>query len=137
MRAIGQADGDLQVSGESEQGSAIAEFVMVASLAVLFFAAVLQIAFMFYTQNMLQDAAASGARYGTYMDTSTTEAIARTEELVHRALPAAYPVEVSSTVVDRNGVQSLQVTVSGPLPLLGPFGVPDTLSATGHAIMQG
>lgn len=121
---------------ERERGSATSEFVMVSALVVLFFALVLQIAFALYTKNMLVDAASSGARYGTLFDNSPADAQTRAQELIGRSLPNGYPAQITVHTSTYQGIETLEVTISGPLPLLGPWGVADTLSGTGRAVIQ-
>lgn len=123
-------------SSSADAGNATAEFVMVIGLVVLLFAGVLQVAFVLYTRNMMVDAAASGARYGTLLDRSYEEGAVRTRELLEDNLPVSGTAEVSYQVVNHNGIQMLEMQVNAPLPILGPFGIPHTLTVSGHAALQ-
>lgn len=120
----------------SETGNATAEFVMVISLVILLFAGILQLAFILHTRNMLQDAVSAGARYGTLLDRRYEDGVARAQELGEQNLPDGYASKVSSSVTEVQGIPMLQVTAQAPLPLIGPFGLPDTLKVSGHAIIQ-
>lgn len=122
---------------QGEEGNATAEFVMVSALVVLFFALVLQIAFAFYTKNMLVDAASSGARYGTLYQNSASDALERTRSLLNESLPFGYPADIQVAYSTYQGVETLEVTVVGPLPLLGPWGPAQSLRGTGRAVVQG
>lgn len=122
---------------QGEEGNATAEFVMVSALVVLFFSLVLQIAFALYTKNMLVDAASSGARYGTLYQNSASDALERTRSLLNESLPFGYPADIQVAYSTFQGVQTLEVTVVGPLPLLGPWGLADSLTGKGRAVVQG
>lgn len=123
-------------SNSAEAGNATTEFVMVIGLVVLLFAGVLQVAFVLYTRNMMVDAAASGARYGTLLDRSYEDGAVRTRQLLDDNLPVGGTTEVSYQVVNHSGVQMLEMRVNAPLPIIGPFGVPHTLTVSGHAALQ-
>lgn len=120
----------------NDSGNATTEFVMVSTMVMLFFLVVLQIAFALYTKNMLVDAATSGARYGTLHNNSAGEASQRTQQLINQSLPFGYPAEISVTTSSVNAVQVLHVSVSGPLPIVGPWGIPQTLTGNGQAVIQ-
>lgn len=120
----------------NERGNATAEFVMVSALVVFLFLGVLQVAFALFTRNVVQDAASQGARYGALLDRTPQDGAQRTEELIYSVLPTSYPVSVSSSVVQWQGVQAVQVRVDAAVPLLGPIGVPASWEVTGHAVLQ-
>ena len=128
--------GSSKSSNLADAGNATAEFVMVIGLVVLLFAGVLQVAFVLYTRNMMVDAAASGARYGTLLDRTYEDGAVRTRQLLTDSLPTGGVANVSYQVVNQNGVQMLEMQVNAPLPILGPFGVPNTLTVSGHAALQ-
>lgn len=120
---------------ESERGDASTEFVMVGALLVLLTVAILQVSFAFYTRTMLVDAAAAGARYGTMRDRTPQEGTERTREMIRGVLPASYAQDVSyRESTDATGVRTLEVTVKSPLPVLGPWGFPESIVVSGHAI---
>lgn len=120
----------------TDRGNATTEFTMVASLVMLFFFVVLQVAFALYTKNMLVDAAVSGARYGTLYNNSVADAHSRTAQLIQQSMPYGYDAEISVTTIQQNNTEILEVSVNGPLPLIGPWGVPQTLSGKGQAVIQ-
>ena len=128
--------GSSKSSNSADAGNATAEFVMVIGLVVLLFAGVLQVAFVLYTRNIMVDAAASGARYGTLLDRTYEDGAVRTRQLLTDSLPTGGASNVSYQVVNQNGVQMLEMQVNAPLPILGPFGVPNTLTVNGHAALQ-
>lgn len=122
--------------GDSERGNVTAEFVMVSVLVMMLFAVVLQIAFALYAKNIMIDAASAGSRYGTLLDRSEADGRARTQEILAGTLPDVYETSVSSSVVNVNGVQALEIRVKGTLPVVGPFGFDQGIEVTGHAIVQ-
>lgn len=109
---------------------------MVSTLVLLMFLSILQVAFAMHTRNILQDAASQGARYGALFDRTAAEGEERTQELISYALPQSYQTEISSTVTNWHGVEALQVTVTAPIPLIGPIGIPGQWEVTGHAVLQ-
>lgn len=120
---------------DSERGDASTEFVMVGALLVLLTMAILQVSFALYARTMLVDAAAAGARYGTMRDRTPQEGMERTRQLIEGALPSSYAENISyRQSSDSTGVRTLEVTVKSPLPVLGPWGFPDSIEVKGHAI---
>ena len=119
---------------DSERGDASTEFVMVGALLVLLTMAILQVSFALYTRTMLVDAAA-GARYGTMRDRTPQEGMERTRQMIEGVLPSSYAENISyRQSSDSTGVRTLEVTVKSPLPVLGPWGFPDSIEVKGHAI---
>ena len=123
-------------SPENERGNATAEFVMVSSLVVLLFLGVLQVAFALFTRNVLQDAASQGARYGAMLDREPADGEERTHDLLYSVLPDRYSTTISSSITQWQGVEAVQITVTAPVPLLGPFGVAAQWEVSGHAVVQ-
>ena len=120
---------------DSERGDASTEFVMVGALLVLLTMAILQVSFALYARTMLVDAAAAGARYGTMRDRTPQEGMERTRQLIEGVLPSSYAENISyRQSSDSTGVRTLEVTVKSPLPVLGPWGFPDSIEVKGHAI---
>ena len=120
---------------DSERGDASTEFVMVGALLVLLTMAILQVSFALYARTMLVDAAAAGARYGTMRDRTPQEGMERTRQMIEGVLPSSYAENISyRQSSDSTGVRTLEVTVKSPLPVLGPWGFPDSIEVKGHAI---
>lgn len=120
----------------SDRGNVTAEFVMVSMLVLMLFGVVLQISFALYTHNILIDAASSGARYGTLLDRTSSDGVTRTEQIIQNSLPDIYRTSVSSSVVNAEGTQALEITVEATLPVVGPFGFDQGMEVSGHAIIQ-
>ena len=123
-------------SPENERGNATAEFVIVSALVVLLFLGVLQVAFALFTRNVLQDAASQGARYGAMLDREPADGEERTHDLLYSVLPDRYSTTISSSITQWQGVEAVQITVTAPVPLLGPFGVAAQWEVSGHAVVQ-
>ena len=118
----------------SERGDASTEFVMVSALLVLLTVAILQVSYAFYTRNILLDAASAGARYGTLYDRTPEEGRERAEQIIRGNLPENYAQDVHTSVyADPSGIRILEVHVTAPLPVLGPWGFPGSISVSGHA----
>ena len=115
------------------RGSAAVDFVLVSVLLTLMFAGVLQLALALHVRNTLVDAAGEGARYGALVGRDSSDAEARTEQLIASALSDRLADDVSASVEQVDGVQTVVVLVRAPLPVLGLVG-PRSLELTGHAV---
>ncbi|MFF0988346.1 TadE/TadG family type IV pilus assembly protein [Kocuria nitroreducens] len=120
---------------ETERGSAVVEYLMVAGLVAMIFAATLQLALALHVRNTLIDAAAAGARYGTLADRSPEDGVERTRRIVSGALGPRYAQDIVATPVTVGELRTLEVTVVSPLPVVALFGPPDSLEVRGHAVL--
>ncbi|MGW9414289.1 TadE/TadG family type IV pilus assembly protein [Arthrobacter cupressi] len=121
-----------------ERGSAVVDFVLVGSLLIFFFLAIIQLTLVLHVRNTLIDAASSGARYGTLADRTPADARQRTSELIGTALNQDYARDISTSEAEIRGIRTLEVTVRAPLPVLGLFGMPvSVLEVKGHAALPG
>ena len=122
--------------GSEERGSAVVDFVLVGGLLTVFFLAIIQLTLVLHVRNTLIDAAASGARYGTLADRGATDAEERTRGLISTALTPAFAEDVTTGQVTVQGLQTLEVTVRAPMPVIGLIGPRGTLEVKGHAAVQ-
>ncbi|MEX5306731.1 pilus assembly protein [Kocuria sp. CPCC 205258] len=120
---------------ETDRGSAVVEYVMVAGLVAMIFAATLQLALALHVRNTLIDAAAAGARYGTLADRSPEDGVERTRRIVTGALGPRYAQDVVATTAAVGELRTLEITVVSPLPVVALFGPPDSLEVRGHAVL--
>ena len=111
----------------TDRGSAVVEYVMVAGLVAMIFAATLQLALALHVRNTLIDAAAAGARYGTLADRSPEDGVERTRRIVTGALGPRYAQDVVATTAAVGELRTLEITVVSPLPVVALFGPPDSL----------
>jgi Flp pilus assembly protein TadG len=132
------SDRDRQGSEEgSEDGSAIAEFVMVAALLLFVVLAVLQIAIALYVRNTLIASASEGARFGARADAAPGDGVARTAALISSALNPSFATDISAQrTTTPDGVRVVVVTVVAPLPLIGPIGPGDGFTVQGRAFSE-
>ena len=119
----------------TDRGSAVVEYVMVAGLVAMIFAATLQLALALHVRNTLIDAAAAGARYGTLADRSPEDGVERTRRIVSGALGPRYAQDVVATTAAVGELRTLEITVVSPLPAVALFGPPDSLEVRGHAVL--
>lgn len=119
----------------SDRGHAVVEYVMVAGLVAMIFAGTLQLALALHVRNTLIDAAAAGARYGTLADRSPGDGVARAREIITGALGPRYAQDVSAAPVPVGEVQTLEIRVVAPLPVVALFGPPESLEVRGHAVL--
>jgi len=122
-----------------DAGAAVVDFVLVGSLLTVLFLAVLQVGIDFYVRNVLEAAAADGARYAANADVGSAQAGAdRTNELIRSSLGSRYAhARPATDVSDVDGARVVGVTVSARLPLLAWFlPVGPTVTVTGHALAE-
>lgn len=119
-----------------DDGSAPAEFVMVAGLLTVLTLAVIQLGFALHIRNTVIDAAAEGARWGTLADNDLVDGVVRTRELIGTALGTDYARNVTARYGEFAGHQTAIITVRTPLPLIGLVGIDDVLEVSGHAVVE-
>lgn len=119
----------------SDRGSAVVEFALVTPLLLLVALAVLQVTLALHVRATLTAAAADGARAGALADAGLRVAEARTRRVLQDALGGSAARDVTASRVVRDGVELVEVSVTGTLPLLGTLG-PTVLTVEGHAIRE-
>ena len=119
-----------------DDGSAVAEFVMVSALLTVLTLSVLQLGLALFIRNTVVDAAAEGARFGALADNSAADGVARTIDLISTALGPSYATDVSASTASYLGHPALVVTVRAPLPLIGLVGLNDGIEVSGHAAIE-
>lgn len=128
-----------RVGRRGDDGSAVVDFALVGGLLTLLFISVVQVALIVHVRNTLIDCAGEGARYAAREGRGPDDGIARSRALVASELTAGYAqrlTEVRADVIDVDGVRTVEVSLSAPLPmvaLLGPAGV---LQVRGHAFAE-
>jgi hypothetical protein len=119
-----------------ENGSAVADFVMVGGLLVALALSIVQLTLVLHVRNVLVDAAASGARYGTLADRTADDARQRAEELIAASVGADYARDIRVGHADVAGLRTLEVRVLAPMPVVGLLGPAGQMEAAGHAPVQ-
>ena len=124
----------------ADRGNSTVEFTLVSVLVLFLFLLVLQFGYLLHTRNVLIAAAQEGARYGANADRGPADAEQRASEVVRDALSAGAAARLDrprARVVDLDGARVMEVTLSGPAPLvLLPAG-PVRLRVQGHALEEG
>lgn len=118
----------------SDNGSAVADFALVAGILTLVFASVLQLALIMHVRNTAIDCAGAGARYAALADLEPSDGVARTRSLLTRSLGSGYSRHVTARYVKVGGVRTVEIRVLVPLPVLGLLGPPRAQALTGHAM---
>jgi len=123
-----------------QEGSGVVDFLLVSVLLLFLFLAVVQVGLVLHTRNVLVAAAAEGARYGANADRTPEQGAARTQEFVADALSARTAQAlrvVPSTPLSPEGLRTVQIEVTSPLPVvLLPVG-PLSITVRGHALREG
>ena len=121
----------------TDRGSAAVEFVLVSVLLVAVTLSVLQIAFVAHIRSIATDSAIAGAAHAALADTTDTDGVARTEELIGRGIAPGLVQDVSvhsALVGDRDVVV---VTASLAIPIIGPWVPVANVEVTGRAFREG
>jgi hypothetical protein len=119
-----------------DAGSAIVDFVLVASLVTLLFAGVAQLALVQHIRNTLTDCASEGARFGALADRTPEDGADRTRDMIRVSLAPRFAQDVEADVIVADGVEMVEVRVTAPLPLVGLLGPADALTVRGHAVRE-
>jgi len=110
---------------------------MVTALLLVVALAVFQLGLALYVRNTLISAASEGARYGARADAAPSDGIARTSALITSSLSSSFAEDVSATArTTPSGVRVVEVTVSAPLPVIGPIGPSGMLTVSGRAFSE-
>jgi len=119
-----------------ESGSAVVEFVLVSALLTVLTLSVIQLGLALHIRNTVLDAAAEGARFASLADTSLSDGVTRTRDLISTALSPGYAADVTASSTSYLGHPSVIVTVRTPLPLFGLIGIDDGLEVSAHAPIE-
>ena len=122
--------------GELDRGSAPVEFSLVSVLLVAVVLSVLQVAFIAHVRAVAIDSAIAGAACAALADTSNSEGVARTKDLL--ALGMGSSLVRSVTVADSAiaGRHSIDVTVKLAVPAIGPWLPVAETSVRGRAFRE-
>lgn len=122
--------------GPSDRGAAAVEFALVSALVVLLFLAAIQLGYALHVRNTATAHVIEGARVGARADNGPADGVARAEELLATTLPGRYGTTVTGSNASVGGVEVVRVSASIPLPVLGPLGIPGTMTVTGQAYAE-
>lgn len=118
-----------------ERGSAVAEFAMVAGLLVVLVLSVMQLSLALHVRATVADAAAEGARHASLLGSDAAAGVERTRELIATAIGPRYAERVSASSAVVAGLETIEIRVAAPLPVLGFIG-PVALEVAGHAPVE-
>lgn len=126
-------------AARGDRGSAPVDFVLVGSLVIVMFLALLQLGIDYHVRNVLAACAAEGARYGANADVASADAgAAKANDLIAQSVGSAYATAVAAPQQDEvDGAPVVTVEVTARLPLLAWFlPVGPTVHAVGHALLE-
>lgn len=126
--------------GARDAGSAVVDFVFVSVLVLTLFLVVAQVGVVLHVRNVLVASAAEGARYGANADRAGPDAEARARAAVASALSPRTAAGLryrSRLVTEPDGQRVLELTISGPLPLVFLPAGPLAITVRGHALKEG
>lgn len=114
-----------------DDGSAVAEFPMVAVLIIMIALMIVQAALIVHTRNTLVDAAVQGAHHASLVGSSPQDGAERAERLIDERFGGGLEVEATAQQ-EADGV--IRVQVSATLPLVGLLGPAGAMTVQGRAI---
>lgn len=126
--------------GAADDGVAVVEFVLVTVLVLALFLLVCQVGFVLHARNVLVAAAQDGARYAANADRSPQDGVARTTQSIEQGLSSAVARRMTVTPGEQttaDGLRLVEVTVSGPLPVVFLPAGPLSITVHGHALEEG
>lgn len=118
-----------------DSGSALVEFVLVAPLILLCFAAVAQVILFAHVKATLVSAAAEGARAGANAGVARSVAIRRTQSALDSSAVGSSAQSIAATYSTMSGNQMVEVRVRARVPLFGLLG-PTSMEVRGHALRE-
>lgn len=96
----------------------------------------MQLALSLYARNVIIDAAGQGAHRAALLSSTPREGEERIRDIISHSVPGVHLNSVAIEEVE--GPRTLmRASVYAALPLIGPWGIPNTLHAYGHAIVEG
>lgn len=119
-----------------ERGSAVVDFVLVATILVPLFLVILQVGLFLYVRNTVTAAASEGAHYAAVLNRAPADGEARTRELIAGVVADRLVDSVSATETDIDGQPGVEVTVHAHMPPLGLWGPGISFTAQGHAVKE-
>ena len=110
--------------------------MLVGTLVTFVFLGVVQLATVLHVRNTLIDCASEGARFGALAGSDLDAGARRTRELIVADLSSAYADDVVARRASVDGLDTVEVRVRAPLPVIGLLGVGRVVSVTGHAVAE-
>lgn len=135
-RSTAAQDRALSRLGARDGGAASVEFTLVSALVVLLFLAAIQVGYALHVRNTATAHVIEGARVGARADNTPADGVARATELLATTLPGRYGTTVSGERTSAGGVAVVRVSADLPLPVIGPLGIPGTMTVTGQAYAE-
>ena len=119
-----------------DAGAAVVDFVLVGTLVTFVFLGVVQLATVLHVRNTMIDCASEGARFGALAGSDLDAGARRTRELIAADLSSAYAEDVVARRATVDGLETVEVRVRAPLPVIGLLGVGRVVTVTGHAVAE-
>ncbi|MGH3652575.1 TadE family protein [Glutamicibacter sp.] len=121
----------------SENGSAVAEFVMITTLLVVIAMTLIQLALVLHVRNTLIDAASNGAHYGALANRSVGDAQGRTRTMITESLHSGFARDIAVNTTRVGDSQLVTVSVNTRVPLVGLLPNGWDLHVEGEAVRYG
>ena len=126
----------MRVRERDERGAAVPEFVLVLLVLVPLVFGIAQVALVMHVRNTMTAAASDGARAAAGLEGSIDDARARAREVLSTTLADRYADGVTARETRVEGMNVVEVRVSGAVPPLGLWGPRVEVDAVGRAVRQ-
>ena len=120
----------------TDRGSAAVEFVLVGVLLVSLTLAVLQTAFVAHIRSIAIDSAIAGAAHAALADTTDTDGVARTEDLIGRGIARGLVQGIAAHSTRVGNREVVVVSANLAIPIVGPWLPVTTLEVWGRAFRE-
>ena len=120
----------------ADRGSAVVDFVLVMVVLVPFVLGIAQVGLVLHVRNTLTAAASDGARAAAPLGATTSDGVARAQELIRGGLADRYADDVTASATSLGGVPATEVVIRARVPALGILGPSIELTAEGHAVQE-
>jgi Flp pilus assembly protein TadG len=129
-----------RVRPRGDAGAAVVDLVLVSVLLLALFLLVFQVGVVLHARTVLVAAAQDGARYGANADRTPQDGAGRTSEAIATGLSRTVADRMTVTAEEQatpEGLRLVEVTVTGPLPVVFLPAGPLRLTVQGHALEEG
>lgn len=126
----------MRVPERDERGAAVPEFVLVLLVLVPLIFGIAQVALVMHVRNTMTAAASDGARAAAGLDASVEDARTRARDVLSTTLADRYADGVTARQAQVDGMNVVEVRVTGSVPPLGLWGPRVEVDAVGRAVRQ-
>ena len=126
----------VMLRAREDSGSAVVDFVLIGSLVVVLFLALIQLGLALHVRSTATSAASEGARIGARADRTPADGAARAGALITQSVSSTYAAQIVARATVIDGLDVIEVEVTMPLPVIGLIGPSGSVTVRGHALIE-